>query len=290
MTKRILVLDLEVYPNYFLVQFKARDNKVVRSFELTESTGRQTLQANDGEQPSISQWDVARMQILGILRTFTIITFNGLDFDMPLLMYALRQGTDNAMLKKASDHIIEGGLRGWQFEQEYGVKVPQDIDHIDLKEAIPGPMIGLKQYGGRIHSKRLQDLPYEPSRVLTRAEMDFVRAYCENDLDITLDLYEKARDPKDDIIATREMLTKQYGIDVRSKSDAQIAEAIIRKLVEDKKGERIYRTEVRPGTVFKYNPPAFLKFRTPMLQQLLQEIAASPVSYTHLTLPTILLV
>jgi hypothetical protein len=257
MTKRILVLDLECYPNYFLVKFKARDNKTVRSFELCDG------QALD------------RAAILGILKQFTIITFNGLSYDMPLLMYALRDGTDNEMLKKASDHIIVGDLRGWQFEQHYGVKVPAHIDHIDLKEAIPGPMIGLKQYGGRIHSRKLQDLPYEPSRALTREEMNFVSAYCENDLDTTLDLYDKARDPKDDIIATREMLTKQYGIDVRSKSDAQIAEAIIRKLVEDAKGERIYRTEVTPGTVFKYKAPAFLQFRTPLLRQVLAEVTAS---------------
>lgn len=256
MAKRILSLDIECYPNYFLVQFKSHDSKKVQSFEMYEGH------------------PLDRASILGILNTFTSVTFNGMDYDMPMVMYALK-GVDNAMLKKASDHIIEGGLRGWQFEQEYGVKVPSGIDHIDLKEAVPGVQVSLKLYGGRLHSRRLQDLPYPPDMVLTREQMIEVRDYCENDLDTTFDLWTKARDPKDDIIGTRESLTAQYGIDVRSKSDAQIAEAIIRALVERAKGERIYRQEYRPGTVFKYKAPLFLQFRTQALRQVLAEISDS---------------
>lgn len=255
--KRELALDIECYPNYFLIQFKAKDTGKVQSFELYE------------DHP------LDRASVLGILKTFTVITFNGNDYDMPMIMYALQPGNDNAALKAASDAIIDGGLRGWQFEQTYGVRVPPGVDHIDIKEPVPGPMVGLKQYGGRIHSKRLQDLPYPPDQPLTRAQMIEVRDYCENDLDTTLDLYAKARDPKDDIIGTRIALTKEYGVDVRSKSDAQVAEAIIRKLVEDAKKDRVYRADVQPGTTFKYVPPTFLQFRTPLLRKVLEEISAA---------------
>jgi DNA polymerase elongation subunit (family B) len=254
--KRILVLDLECYPNYFLAQFKSLDTRKVQSFEMFEG------QALD------------RASILGILKTFTIVTFNGNDYDMPMLTYAL-VGADNAMLKEASDNIIVSGLRGWQFYDAYNIRQFSGIDHIDLKEPVPGPMVGLKQYGGRIHSKRLQDLPYPPDQPLDVFQMLNVKAYCENDLDITIDLWTKARDPKDDIIGTREALTKQYGIDVRSKSDAQVAEAIIRAEVEKLKGERIYRADVQPGTTFKYKPPAWLQFQTPLLRQVFAEICAA---------------
>lgn len=146
-------MDIEVYRNYFLVQFKALDSLKVRSFEMYDG------QALDRET------------LIAILKTYTIITFNGMDYDMPILMYALK-GATCAELKKASDHIIVGQLRGWQFEQEYSVKVPPFIDHIDLKEAVPGVQISLKMYGGRLHSRRLQDLPYDPDMVIGPTERE----------------------------------------------------------------------------------------------------------------------
>jgi hypothetical protein len=266
-SKRTLVMDIECYINYFLVQFKAVDTGAVRAFEMYPDEEGDYIGPGDHK-------DLERRTILSILKTYQVVTFNGMDYDMPLLMLALK-GASCEELKKASDHIIVGQLRGWQFENTYGVRVPDWLDHIDLKEPVPGVQISLKLYGGRLHSKRLQDLPYPPEKVIDPSERAVLRQYCENDLDTTIDLWKKARDPKDDIIGTRELLTAESGVDVRSKSDAQIAEAIIKHRVEKLTGQRLYRAEVRPGTVFRYQPPAWLKFNHPALRAKLAEICAS---------------
>lgn len=247
--KRKLVLDIELYVNYLLVMFKSIDTRRVHYFEKHDS----------------SELDV--QTILGILREFTIIDFNGIDYDMPMLFMAFT-GATLPELKAASNHIIEGGLRGWQFEQHYGVKVPKWVDHIDLKEPVPGVQISLKLYGARLHSKRLQDLPIEHTALITPEQRETLRRYCENDLDTTIDLWLKALPG----IQLREAMSVEYGIDLRSKSDAQIAEAVISSEVAKLQGSPVYRPEITPGTTYKYQTPSFIKFSTPALQAVLASV------------------
>jgi len=250
--KRTLVMDIECYVDYFLVMFKAIDTLKTLAFELF-----------DGHP-------LDRATIVGILKTYRVVTFNGLDYDLPLLALALT-GVENAALKEASNLIIEKGLRGWQFEHHYNIKVPTSIDHIDLREPVPGVQISLKLYGARLHSKRLQDLPIEHTASITPEQRPLLRTYCENDLDTTLDLWHKATPA----IKLREVMTDLYGIDLRSKSDAQIAEAVIKSEVAKIKGEPSYRPDLAPGTSYKYRTPTFIKFASPHLQEILRKIQAS---------------
>ena len=81
--------------------------------------------------------------------------------------------------------------------------------------------------------------------------------------------------PKDDIIKTRELLSAEFGIDLRSKSDAQIAEAMIKSRVAQLKGSPVEKSKFEPGTVFKYQAPAFIKFQSPMLVSMLQSVLES---------------
>lgn len=254
--KPTLALDIEVYSNYLLIGFKSIDTGKFRYYEMFNGSA------------------FNREEVMAILRQHRIITFNGINYDMPVLTMALR-GATNAELKAASNQIIEEGLRNWQFEQEYGFRVPE-IDHIDLSEPVPGVKISLKLYGARLHSKRLQELPYEHTMIVTEEMRSNLVTYNENDLDTTIDLWLKATDPKDDIIHTRELMSQEFGLDLRSKSDAQIAEAAIKARVSQITGNPVYKPEVKPGTVYNYTPPAFIKFEHPALRAKLAEIVASP--------------
>ena len=71
MTKPTAVLDIECYKNYFLAKFKRVDTGAVREYEMF-----------DGQCPNPSQ-------IRDILRTYRIITFNGINYDMPMLTLSL---------------------------------------------------------------------------------------------------------------------------------------------------------------------------------------------------------
>ena len=245
-------MDIECYVNYFLVMFRRVDKDMVRYYEQF-----------DGQKLNTAE-------IKRILREYKIVTFNGNNYDMSILMLALT-GASCEKLKEASDAIIVGQLRNWQFEQRFNVKVPVYVDHIDLIEPAFGQG-SLKLYAGRLHSKRLQDLPIEPSAVITVEQRADLRDYCGNsDLVATIDLFNHLA-PQ---IKLREQMTADYGVDLRSKSDAQIAQAVIKRQLTQVLGEQPSKPNIPPGTTFKYTPPKFLQFKTESLQQKLLDIAAS---------------
>ena len=246
--KQTLVLDIEVYVNYLLIAFKSVDSGRLRTYEMF----------NGGTLP--------RDEIAHILRTYRIVTFNGLNYDMPIVQCALRGG-NNATLKTLSNRIVDEGLKGWQT----GIEIPKSIDHIDLMETMPGVAVSLKLYGARLHSKRLQDLPYEHTATIDEPMRAELIRYCENDLDTTIDLWRKAQPA----VALREAMSAEHGIDLRSKSDAQVAEAVLKSEVSKLMGRPIERPTIPGGTTFRYKAPAFIKFNSPELQAILQTVESA---------------
>ncbi|CAB5227071.1 hypothetical protein UFOVP1526_1, partial [uncultured Caudovirales phage] len=198
---KTLILDTEVFWNYYLVAFRNVDTCKVTTFEMRE-----------GEK-----LDVATIK--KILAGFRIVTFNGIHYDLPLLSLAL-EGADCKKIKKASDAIIKQGLKHWQFYQQFGCnELP--VNHVDLIELAIG-RVSLKVYGGRLHAPKLQDCPVDFEAPLPEDMIPQVRDYCVNDLETTERLFEKLL-PQ---IELREEMGEEYQLDLRSKSDAQIAEAV----------------------------------------------------------------
>ena len=244
-------MDIECYKDYFLVMFRRVDADTTRVYEQFEG---QTLNADE---------------IRRIMSNYRVVTFNGNNYDIPLLNYALR-GATCAQLKQASDTIIVGQMKGWQFEQQYNLKTPTHWDHVDLIEVAFGQG-SLKLYGGRLHSKKLQDLPIEPDTSISVAQRAELVAYCGNDLQTTIDLWNHLK-PQ---IELRELMGAEYGQDLRSKSDAQIAEALIRKQVSEIIGRPVQRPSIPPGTAFKYQPPKWLAYKTDALKAILSDVLAA---------------
>lgn len=247
------VYDIECYPNYFLICFRNVVEAKSKSFEMY-----------DGNPLDIEG-------IKRILRNYRVVSFNGNNYDSCMLALALAGGS-NSDLKRANDSIIVGGLRHWEFYDLHECTMPSYYDHIDLIEVAPGDS-GLKQYGGRLHSRRMQDLPYDPDRRLTREEMREVHKYCFNDLQTTIDLWEELREQID----IRVLMSDEYGLDLRSKSDAQVAEAVIKKLAEAELGRRVKKPDLEKAGTFYYRPPAYIKFRTPEMQCVLKDICSIPI-------------
>lgn len=247
------IFDLEVYINFFYVAFRDVDTQDVTTFVQTD------------DEPLDLRGLKARM------RQGTVVSFNGKRFDAPLLALALT-GAKCAQLKAAANDIINNNLQPWQFEDRWRCKIPQDWDHIDIFDVAPG-MTSLKIYAGRLHCKRLQDLPVAFDATLTPEEMQQVGDYCANsDTVATLDLYRKLL-PQ---IALRTEMTKQYGIDLRSKSDAQIAEAVIKSEVTKITGQKVERPVIAVGTQFLYRAPFFVSFTDPHLRHALDTVTTAP--------------
>ena len=243
----IWVFDLECYRDYFLIALKNVYSRQIESYEFYP-----------GIEPDYER-------IKTSLTTKQLISFNGINYDIPLLRLFFANN-DNATLKKASDAIIVENMRPWELETMYG-GADFHPDHIDLIEVAPG-MVGLKLYGGRMHSQRLQDLPIDPSANITPADRPILKDYCINDLNTTIDMYFQLK-PQIDL---RVAMSAKYDIDLRSKSDAQIAEAVIRQEVQKKVGRKIYRPDISPDYTFKYRIPEFVSFTAPGMQKVLEII------------------
>ena len=245
-----IVVDVECYPNYFLAMFRRDDGKF-RAFEKY-----------DGHP-----LDRKAMLALMLTEGVELVSFNGNNYDILMCRLALA-GAPNDELKDASDDIILNELRPWQFYRKYEVKEIV-YNHVDLIEVAVG-QVGLKIYGGRLSTKRLQDLPYNPDMKLTREQMIEVREYCKNDTQVTAELAEYLA-PQIDL---RRAMSKQYGVDLRSKSDAQIAEAVLKAEYTRLVGEDPPKTEIR-YTTFKYEPPEYVRFQTQQLKDCFDTICSA---------------
>mgnify|MGYP001562662856 FL=1 len=252
MARPLVTCDVECHPNYFLIKFKTIADGRVRAFEQF-----------DGHP-------LDRDGVRTILRQYTIITFNGNSYDKFQVVRALQDGCTNADLKELNDRIIVGRMKPWELEREYNKLMPSYLDHIDLIEPAPAVMIGLKMYGGRLHAPKLQDLPYDPDARLTRLQMIETNDYCGNDLDTTILLYNAIKESID----LRVHMSTEYGVDLRSKSDAQIGEMLLRMAVEKRLGRKVYKPELPRSYSFQYKAPAFIRFKTAQMQDVLATVQA----------------
>lgn len=247
--KPLAVLDVETYRNYFLLKVRRLSDGKTANLEQYEGV----------------KFDVARArQILNFHET---ISFNGRNYDLCMVFLAMK-GLSCEQLKEWSDRIILGNMRPWEVEREANFRIPYSLRHIDLIEVAPG-QASLKIYGGRLHSRKMQDLPIEPDATILAHERPLLSNYCGNDLDTTGDLLAKLTEQ----LELRRMLGKRYGIDLMSKSDAQIAEAVIKQRLIELTGNVPEKPPFRPGTKFKYVPPKSLKFMSKRLQDMLTMVA-----------------
>jgi DNA polymerase elongation subunit (family B) len=249
--KKLIVLDLEVYSNYFLASFYNPQSDKVAHYELYAG------------QPLNCK------AILSIMQSATTVSFNGLSFDLLILQYAL-SGATTQDLKRLCDMIIKSNLPAWRICKDAGIYVPQDWDHIDLIEVAPGQS-SLKIYGARLNAPTIQDLPIEPDARITPEQREPMRQYCENDLRTTWLLYQSLEKQ----VALRCSMSEQYGVDLRSKSDAQIAETVIKSELHRLTGRDYRKPELPDGVSFRYLDPKIISFKTKQLQDIYQTVLAT---------------
>ena len=236
--KTTVIMDIECYPNYFLVAFRDTLSKQIKHFEMRGEADKLNV---DG--------------IRKFLRNTTVVTFNGNNYDMPMVMYALT-GASCSELHQASTAIIVENLRSWDFLRSYELSYPSYLNHVDIFE-IPAGTLSLKAYSARLGCVKLQDLPIDPNEHLNPAQMDAIAAYCDNDTANTLTLFESVRKQ----LQLRIDISNKYGIDMRSKSDAQVGEAIFKYYIERDTGRKMYKPDFdRVNKRFAYTMPDFIYF------------------------------
>jgi len=243
-----LILDVECYKDYFLICFLDRQTGKVASFEMY-----------DGKPLSVSK-------VSNLMRTNLTISFNGNGYDLPIIAAAL-EGRDCADLKRISDEIITGSKPSWHVCRVEGFDVPQAWDHIDIIDVVPG-RASLKVYAGRLGYPKLQDLPIAHDANIVPDQREVLRKYCVNDLRVTDALYCAVEKQ----IALRVDMSREYGVDLRSKSDAQIAEVVLRSEVSAVTEKTLRPTKYPDDATFRYRDPGIISFKNPTLRGILKNL------------------
>lgn len=242
--------DIESYKNYMCVGFMSDTGNRIKLFESFDKP--------------FSKLQIQRIKRLK--KRVQLVGFNSLGFDDPILTLML-QGDNTLQVNKVVQEIITNGYKKWEV---YGkLHITKDFESIDLIDVAPGAA-SLKLYMARLNSDKLQDLPYDPTKILTEHEGNEVGKYNINDLQGTLELFNKLQ-PQ---LKLRENIGKKYDIEVMSKSDAQIAESIFKieltKLgVNVKKGSSL-------GYV-KYKAPEVVGFIRDDLNDIVDKLEADRI-------------
>jgi hypothetical protein len=195
----IVVYDLEVLPNYFLAGFEFPDGKIYQ-YHITDY--------NQDQVPALR----------GMLQYienngFQLAGFNSIHYDDPVLSEFLLSPTTRAAYM-ASWKIIVDRAPSWTMAKE--------VSSIDLMQILPD-RIGLKKIGVCMAHKKLQELPVDFNANLSYEMMEVVAKYNVNDLEITRKLVNEVQ--KD--LNLRSIMSDTYGVDLRSKGEATIAEVVL---------------------------------------------------------------
>lgn len=231
-----IVIDTEVAPDGFLLLGKIVETGAYFHIWLSEPDA------------------VERIKDL-VSSGHTLVTFNGMRYDM-LMLAAVLKGYSGAELKHVSDSIIEGDLTPWAAVKRFNLTEVK-VDHIDLVEVAPS-FVGLKTYGARMNMPRLQDLPYNHNEPWGEDRLPEILEYCRNDVDTTEELFNRLSEP----LALRVAMSREYGIDMRSKSDTQMAEAAFIKRLN------LQRRENHVPYRVNYTVPDFIQFESDYLKSL----------------------
>lgn len=255
------VYDTEVLPNRTL--FCARNADTGEWFDLWR---------HEPEAPARLLRFVQRPGV-------TLIGFNSKSFDN-VVVSAFCLGRTEVEIKRIADDVINNRLAPWAAMRKHGLR-DVILDDIDLIEVAPS-FVGLKAYGARMHMPRLQDMPLAHDRPVTAEQEPQLLEYCHNDVETTAELL---RQLEKEVLLRVEM-SRRYGVDMRSKSDSQMAEqAYISSMGLKRRDNEIPRS-------VRYVPPGFLRFRDSALQALLQRVAETTFAVNpntgHVMLPDFL--
>jgi hypothetical protein len=257
----VFVFDVECYRNFFYVAFKCLSNGKFVAFERSPD------------------FDFPELKLRWMLWRFCLVGFNSASYDIPMVELAAK-GLSCNDLKEASDFIIKSGINygtkkvtPFDIEKKYRIQIGK-YNHIDIFNVCPvnggvsANPASLKLYAGRLHAQRMQDLPFPPEHILTAEDAKIVRPYCCNDLANTELLFNELA-PE---IKLRMEMSEEYGLDLRSRSDAQIAEAVINSELQKVLGYYPRKPTLSADLVLQYNAPDFISYRSQQLRDMFEVV------------------
>lgn len=193
----------------------------------------------------------------------TWVGFNSSHFDAPIISAAV-DGKPPKVLKDIAQAIIAENGKSWEMPGRFNFEMLK-FDQIDLYEVAPGVQISLKTYAGRMSYPSMVDMPFGHDEDLDPNQFHVVEQYCLNDIGVTKELFKRLGTEID----LRVEMSAEHGIDLRSKSDAQVAEAVL------KKAANIKGRHGNPPRSVRYKAPEFIQTDSDVINDMLQRIEAT---------------
>lgn len=251
------VYDIECFNNFFCVTFKDVDTKEVIYYEI-----------NPYKENSIE--DIYNF-IKDNKKWF--IGYNNYFYDNQILNYFYLQYNslqifDNKTicnkLFDISNKIIKNNL------EEYKYNLP--FKTIDLMEVGGLNLKSLKLCAVNLNWKLIQDLPFPPEYVVKEQDIEIIKKYNLNDVEITEKLYNFLL-PE---IKLRKEISQLYSINVMNKSDSHMANVLLEKFYSESTGIRIkdFKQLRTPRDIIHFKDVVFnnIKFQTDELNKFLSEL------------------
>ena len=248
MKKKLAALEVKCYPNYFVVMFR---------------------RLCDGKTITVERIDRAGLEtrvIKNILSEYTIVTFGEGRHIRPLIEAALAGYTNRQL---CSFDISSRNRQAWEVRQNIDIP-PFQFDHIELSGMVPHSS-GLMMFGGRMHATDITKLEVDHNVFVRYMDKEPIRKDCDNYLSVVVELY-KALECQ---IKLRERIGGRYGLDLRSKTDAQIAEEVFRKKLGDC-GITAQRRDIPAGTEIYYKAPKCIELQSSELLDIQRQLTTRP--------------
>ena len=200
---------------------------------------------------------------------YTWVGFNSKNFDSVITSGVVGWDmTPHEIKHVVIPKIIEDRLQPFQIYRKGHHEMPQfdsSRRHIDLFNVAPGVKTSLKVYMARMHAETLQDLPYHhDDEIDTPAKRKVVEQYCGNDIAGTHELFTRLQEE----IELRRHLSDEFDLDLMSKSDAQMAEAIFHKALN------LPKAKSPPEFVQYVLPKHIVKTSNKVLKELIEQSEA----------------
>lgn len=210
MNNNVYVIDIETIANIFTLTAINRSSDEIRTFVIWKNQNQ-------------------LIDLLEFLDNIDgMITFNGNNFDYPVIHYILTHG--NKLLKYDGERIARLIFKEAQFtiQKDWPAIREPLIKQLDLFAIHhfnnKAKMVSLKKLEMALGFKNVQDMPHDYKEdISTQEQVDEILAYNLNDVEATKVFYEKTIDK----IELRKGIIRQYGIPCLNYSDSKIGEELV---------------------------------------------------------------
>jgi hypothetical protein len=204
----MLILDIETYPNYFLICVYDINEDKYHYFNLKDFS-----------------------EFIYLIQDSTVIGYNNTEFDNILIKAIIQfELTTEKDIYKFAMELISDKSVGKK------LKYRENFDYCNEKFTFPPSLdvmvlnqdcryTSLKEMAIRINHYKIQELPFM-GKVLNDEQKELVNSYCKNDVDITLELFKLSFDE----LKIRKLLNEMYNVETFNLSRVQAAETTLLNL------------------------------------------------------------